>query len=160
MDLGVAFKRDAEIGSHPFKHVFVGFDKVQAVRSIFGRKTNITLTGLMVDVLETRGYLHIDDKRCCIVVNSSYLKVADDRYLYLDVVHELVHIRQLKEGKELFDSSYAYVDRPTELEAWHHTVTEARRIGLNEGEMVDYLKVDWVSEEDFRRFLDTLGVGT
>jgi hypothetical protein len=50
------------------------------------------------------------------------------------------------------------VDRPTEIEAYRVAVDEARRIGLTEAEVVDYLKVEWVSEEDFHRFLVTLGV--
>jgi hypothetical protein len=37
-------------------------------------------------------------------------------------------------------------------------VEEARRIGMTEDEVVDYLKVEWVSDEDFRRFLVNLAV--
>jgi len=35
-------------------------------------------------------------------------------------------------------------------------VQEARRLGLREEKIVDYLKVEWVTDEEFRRLLDTL----
>ena len=37
---------------------------------------------------------------------------------------------------------------------------EARRIGMTEREIVDYLKVEWVNDEDFKRLLRALGVST
>jgi len=61
--------------------------------------------------------MRINDKKGSIIVNAKYLKEGEESYIYLDVVHELVHIRQRMEGKELWDKRYAYVDRPTELEA-------------------------------------------
>ena len=128
------------------------------MRRIFGEKTGDVLAGLTVEVIESRGYLRINDGNGSIMVNSKYLREGQERYIYLDVIHELVHIRQHREGKELWDKNYAYVDRPTEIEAYRVAVEEARRIGLTEAEVVDYLKVEWVPEEDFRRFLNTLGV--
>jgi hypothetical protein len=111
-----------------------------------------------VDIQDTGGYLHVNDGDGSIVVDAGYLRSAAEVYLYLDVIHELVHIRQLKEGRELFDGRYSYVDRPTELEAYRETVIEARRIGLTDGEIAGYLMVEWVAEDDFRRFLSSLGI--
>jgi hypothetical protein len=76
------------------------------------------------------------------------------------VIHELVHIRQFMEGKELFDRRYSYVDRPTEIEAYTAAVNEARRIGLKKEEILDYLKVEWITEEEFQRLLVAVGVKT
>lgn len=158
MGLNVQIDRSAAPGTFPFTELFRGFEGVAAVRAIFGEKTDEVLAGLMVEVIESRGYLRINDGNGSIIVNSKYLKEGQEVHLYLDVIHELVHIRQHGEGKELWDKSYAYVDRPTEVEAYRVAVDEARRIGLTEAEVVDYLKVEWVPEEDFRRFLNTLGV--
>ncbi|MDV3292989.1 MAG: hypothetical protein LYZ70_01820 [Nitrososphaerales archaeon] len=158
MEPRVRIERSAGLGAAPFKHVFDGFERVGAVRAIFGEQTEKVLAELTVEVIESRGYLRINDEKGSIVVNSRYLREGHERHIYLDVIHELVHIRQHKEGKELWDETYSYVDRPTEIEAYRAAVKEARRIGLTEDELVDYLKVEWVSEEDFRRFLVTLGV--
>ncbi len=154
----VRIERSAGLGESPFKHVFGGFESVNAVRAIFGDQTEKVLAELMVEVIESRGYLRINDEKGSIIVNSRYLREGHERHIYLDVIHELVHIRQHREGKELWDENYSYVDRPTEIEAYGAAVEEARRIGLTDDELVDYLKVEWVSEEDFGRFLVTLGV--
>jgi hypothetical protein len=158
LGLGIVIKRDSPIGSFPFKEVFEGFENVAAVRSIFGSSTDKVLLELQVDVEDGRGYMRINDKRGSVMINANYLKEGEETHLYLDVVHELVHIRQHMEGKELWDRRYAYVDRPTELEAYHIALEEARRIGLGDRAIVDYLKVDWVTEEEFGRFLKNLGV--
>jgi len=154
--LGVVINRDFPTGCFAFKDVFGGFEEVDAIRSIFGSKIDKVLTDLEVEIEDGQGYMRINDKKGSIIVNAKYLKEGEESYIYLDVVHELVHIRQHLEGKELWDKRYAYVDRPTELEAYRVAVREARRIGLSEEKIVDYLKVEWVTDEEFRRLLDTL----
>jgi hypothetical protein len=159
MKLGVVINRGAPLGTVRFADVFKGFEKVGAVRSIFGAETDRVLSGLSVEIEDGRGYMRINAEKGTVMVNAKYLKDGEELHLYLDVVHELVHIRQHMEGKELWDRRYAYVDRPTEVEAYRAVLQEARRLGLPEDEIVEYLKVDWVSAEDFARFLATLGVG-
>ena len=156
MSLGVIINRDAPIGYSSFKRIFGGFERVGAVRSIFGDGTDKVLTDLEVEIEDGRGYMRINDKKGSIIVNAKYLKEGEETYIYLDVIHELVHIRQHKEGKELWDKRYAYYDRPTELEAYRVALKEARRLGLTEEKIVDYLKVEWATDEEFRRFLITL----
>jgi hypothetical protein len=158
LKLGVVITRNVPTGRLPFKEVFEGFEKVPAVRSIFGRSTNRVLTELEVEIEEGRGYMRINDERGSIIVNAKYLREGEEVYLYLDVVHELVHIKQHMQGQELWDKRYAYVDRPTELEAYRAALGEARKLGLKEEKIIDYLKVDWVTAEDFARFLKTLGL--
>ncbi len=136
--------------------MFGGFEEVDAVRSIFGSNTEKVLTDLEVEIEDGKGYMRINDKKGSIMVNAKYLKEGEESYIYLDVVHELVHIRQHMEGKELWDKRFVYVDRPTELEAYQVAVKEARRLGLKEETIVDYLKVEWVTDEEFKRLLDTL----
>jgi len=100
----------------------------------------------------------VDDENGYILVSKPYLKTADERYIYLDVIHELVHVRQFLEGKNLFDERYSYVDRPTEVEAYRLTVEEARRIGMNDKQIAEYLYVEWITQEEYQRLLHTLGV--
>jgi hypothetical protein len=151
-------RRDVAAGQHAFKEVFLGFERIPAVRETFGRETTKTLAALKVEVQDTRGYMHIDDEKGCIVVNLKYLREGPETYLHLDAVHELMHIRQFLDGKELFDRSYKYFERPTEVEAYVSTVKEARRIGMDDDQLAEYLRVEWVTDEEFRLFLNTLGV--
>ena len=158
LDLGIEIRRDLELGVYRFPEVFRGFDMVEAVKAIFGRKTQDVLAGIKVVLASRHGYMHVDGETGDLHVSQPYLEKADERYIYLDVIHELVHIRQFHEGEELFDERYDYVDRPTEIEAYRATLKEARRIGYEGEELVEYLKVDWVSDADFKRFLEVLGV--
>lgn len=156
--LGVLIRRDVTLGTVHFTEAFAGFEEVAAVKSIFGGRTATVLSDLMVDIEDGRGYMRINDEKGSIIVNVKYLQSGDETHLYLDVVHELVHIRQHMEGKELWDRRYSYVDRPTEIEAYSVVLNEARRLGLGSKEIIEYLKVDWVTDEEFKRFLKTLGM--
>ena len=78
--------------------------------------------------------------------------------IYLDLIHELVHVKQLMEGKKLLDRHYIYVNRPTEIEAFRFTVEEARRIGLSEEQICEYLRTEHMSDEDFRMLTGTLNI--
>ena len=60
------------------------------------------------------------------------------------------------DGKKLFLDEYEYVDSPIEVEAYEFTVKEARRIGMSIGEIIEYLKVEWVSEEAHLRLVKAL----
>ena len=118
MSSKVGINRDVTTGSFPFLDVFTGFESLEVVKLMFEGKTENVLTRLRVDIQARPGYLRVDDETGNIVVSREYLKSGEERHLYLDVVHELAHVRQFIEGKELFDSRYAYVDRPTEIEAY------------------------------------------
>jgi hypothetical protein len=157
---GIILNREVSTGSFRFLDVFRGFEVVDAVRSIFGDNTEKVLADVRVDIQARPGYLRVDDETGNIVVSSEYLRTGDEKYLYLDVVHELVHVRQFMEGKELFDRRYSYVDRPTEIEAYRACVAEGKRIGMKNDEVMEYLKVEWVTEEEFARLLVSVGVET
>lgn len=93
-----------------------------------------------------------------IMVSSRYLNTGDKIDIYLDVIHELVHIKQFMEGKELFDIHYGYTERPTEIEAYRYAVEEARRIGLSDERICDYLKTEWMSDDDLKLLAKALKV--
>ena len=158
MDLGVLIRRDSRHAIRPLMEIFHGFEKLDAVRSLFGDETESVLGKVILVVEPRKGYLHVDPETGNIVISSSYLESGDETYIYLDVIHELVHVRQFTEGKELFDKRYSYVDRPTEIEAYSYAVKEAKRIGMTEKEIVDYLRVEWVTEEEFKRLVRRMGI--
>jgi hypothetical protein len=74
------------------------------------------------------------------------------------VIHELVHIKQFMDGKELFDENYTYVERPTEIEAYRYAVKEAKRLGMDDTKILEYLKTEWMSDEDLKQLARTLDI--
>jgi predicted SprT family Zn-dependent metalloprotease len=141
-----------------FTDYFKGFEKVEAVKRIFGEKTEEVLHNLKIEFRRFGGYMGVDDATGNLMVNPRYLSSGDRVDIYLDVIHELCHVKQFMEGRELFDTRYDYVDRPTEVEAYRYTVQEARRIGLSDKRICEYLKTEWMSEDDFKRLAKTVNV--
>jgi hypothetical protein len=141
-----------------FINCFKDFDKVNAVRRIFGDKTTEVLSNLKVDFTLFSGYMYVDSSNGHLVVSSRYLKTGDKIDIYLDLIHELCHVKQFLEGKDLFDQSYTYVERPTEIEAYRYTVQEARRLGLSNKRICKYLKTEWISDREFEFLAKTVGV--
>ena len=157
--LDVKIRRNAEIKLLPFTDYFVGFEKVAAVKSLFGGETAKILGDLRVEFFSQRfGYMSVNDEDGHLVISTHHLKNAETRVLYLDVIHELFHVKQFMEGKNLFQSEFEYVDSPIEVPAYKFTIEEARRIGMNSEEIVEYLKVEWVTEEQHARLVKTLAL--
>ena len=141
-----------------FADYFKDFDKVDAVRGIFGERTEEVLHNLKVELTWFGGYMFVNSSNGHLVINARYLNSGDKVDIYLDLIHELRHIKQFMEGKELFDSHYDYVDRPTEVEAYRYTVQEARRIGLSDERICQYLKTEWMSTNDLKRLAKAVNV--
>jgi len=131
---------------------------VGAVRRIFQDKTNDVLSKLRVEFVGRRGYMGVSEVDGHMIMSADYLSKGNRIDIYLDIVHELVHVRQFMEGKELFDHNFEYVERPTEVEAYRVAVEEARRLGLSEKRICQYLKTEWMSDEEFRRLAKSVNV--
>jgi len=156
---GVEINRDVRITLHSFTGHFKGFEKVKAVREIFGDETEKVLNNLKVEFYSARrGYMGVSDQDGHLLISAHYLRNGNERDLYLDIVHELVHVKQFLEGKELFENRWEYVDRPTEIEAYQHAVKEARRIGMSDDEIYEYLKTEWMSDEELEKLAKSVGV--
>jgi hypothetical protein len=76
--------------------------------------------------------------------------------LYLDLAHELTHLRQLAEGRNLWDHSLHYVDRPTEIEGYAVAVEEGLRLGMTEDEIIRHLSNPWLSEAETARLRENI----
>jgi N-acetylglutamate synthase-like GNAT family acetyltransferase len=156
---GVKMERGAAAGANkPFVEVFSGFETVDAVRRLFGPDTDMVISKLRISLESPPGYLRVDGETGNVIINPEYLRTGHERHLYLDVIHELTHVKQFREGKELYDRRYPYFERPTEIEAYQVAVDEARKIGMDEEEIIDYLRVEWVTEEEFRRFVSKMRI--
>ncbi len=142
-----------------FVDYFKGFEKLPVVIEIFGAETEQVLSELKVEFFSSKfGYMGVSDEDGHLIVSAYYLRTGDPTSKYLDVIHELVHVKQYREGKELFDDEFEYHDRPTELDAYRHALKEARRLGMSDPQIFEYLKVDWLDEEEVRKLARNLGV--
>ncbi len=155
----IQVNRNVKAGQYPVLEVFPGLGRSTSFRALFhdGLREEV-LRDCKVDVVPEDAYMYIDAEAGNVCAGLEYLRTGDAVTLWLDILHELTHIRQWHEGKELWDRRYAYVDRPTEIEAYEVAVLEARRLGMTDGEIADYLRVEWTSREDHERLCKRLGV--
>jgi hypothetical protein len=159
-DLGVRIERVAPTKLYPFTKFFRGFETVPTVRALFGKQTNRVLRSLKVEFFSARfGYMGTSDIDGHLLVSSHHLKDSEFRTVYLDVVHELCHVRQFRKGRPLFYPKLSYVDAPSEIEAYRLTVKEGERIGMTRRELLDYLKVEWITPAEHRRLARRCGLG-
>ena len=141
-----------------FAEYFKDFGKVEAVRGIFGDKTDEVLSHLVVELSWIMGYMYVDGSDGHLVISKGYLSKGNRTDIYLDLIHELCHVKQFMEGRELFDPKYDYVERPTEIEAYSYTVKEARRLGLSDERICSYLKTEWMDEVDLMKLAKSVSV--
>jgi hypothetical protein len=151
----------------PFTEYFQGFERVEAVRSVFGDRTEEVLGNLRIGFIPNRGmYMGIRDDDGNIAVGTYHLKNSPIRTLYLDIVHELFHINQrMKDGKYFHDEFMKFMqDRslyyasPIEIPAYEHTVREAERIGMSPAEILEYLKIGDSPPKVWRNFLKEMKI--
>lgn len=147
-------------GNYSLRDVFFGLDDVESlIKSVGGAATlRQILDRTRVTLKDEDGYMYVNDEDGSLVVGLEYLRSGEEAHLYLDVIHELVHVKQFLQGRNLFDNRYSYVDRPTEIEAYRCCVEEGRKLGMSERALAEYLYVEWITAADHRRLLKTLRV--
>jgi len=151
-----------------FTKFFKGFERVQAVRSVFGEETDAVLRTLKVGFISLKFmYMGIRDEDGSITIGTYHLRNSDLRTLYLDIVHELFHIKQWRENRKYFEEEHKkflgdwslYYSSPIEVPAYKHTVREAERIGMSLNEIVEHLKMGPVPPKAFAKFLKEMELG-
>lgn len=156
---GTRIDRRARVRLYPFTRFFRGFERVPLVQELFGRRAADVLAGVKVEFFSARwGYMGTSDVDGHLLISSHHLATSDFRTIYLDLVHELCHVRQFRRGKPLFYPKLSYVDAPSEIEAYRLTVKEGRRVGMTDADLLDYLKVEWISPAEHRRLARRTGV--
>ena len=152
--------RPVEPGHYKVSDVFEGLEESLTLTKLYPdaalRSATVRDTPLIVSTEEMYGY--VDDENGTIYFGHRHLTGSDPATVHLDILHELVHVKQLKDGANLYDKRYAYVDRPTEIEAYALVLTDARRLGMPEDKIAEYLYVEWASPEDHLRLCRRLGV--
>ncbi len=174
---GFRIARELAVGRHPLLTVFPGLDRLppgmrihpeEAVRRRLFDTTEIELVDAdlwayvaprsMPAIPRREWQPVISPDVNCIALGAAHLRESDAMMLYLDIYHELCHILQRDAGAELWPPGVRYVDRWTEIEAYRFVVEEARRLGVDDAYLREYLRVDWISDEEHRDLLATLGV--
>ena len=158
--MAFAANRSLPEGTYNLRDVFSGLEGAESLIKCMGDESSLKriLDGTRVTLKDEDGYMYVNDEDGSLVVALEYLKSGEEVHLYLDVIHELVHVKQFLQGRELFDRRYSYVDRPTEIEAYRCCVEEGRRIGMSEEAITEYLYVEWITESDHARLLKILRV--
>ncbi len=157
---GFRVRRAAGVGEHKLADVFSGLDASSALQRVFGSRSEMakTLRHLKLRVEPYDSGLWLDRDTGTICIGYRHLSTAKSDFLYLDVIHVLVHVRQFLEGRELSDQAFEYVERPTELEAYRYTVAEARKVGLDEDEILKYLRLDAADDSELGKLIEKIGV--
>src|SRR5439155_19645033 len=130
-----------------------------AVRKTFGAQTDGVLRYLKVEFFSSKwGYMGVSDEDGHLVVSAHYLRTGNPRDIYLDIVHELVHVKQFRDGRKLFPEGFEYSTAPTEIEAYKVCIAEGRRLGMTDREVLEYHKGPWMDDKDWRRLARNLGL--
>ncbi len=94
----------------------------------------------------------------CVVVGLEHLRGSPRITLFLDIFHELCHVLQRAKGADLWPPGVSYVRRWTEVEAYRFVVEEARSLGISDGFLREYLRVEWISDAEHLHLLGELKV--
>lgn len=153
-------RRDAELGECRLTDVFGGLESSASLQKVFGSKaqTAKVLEHLKLRVEPNDSGLWLDKETGTVCVGVRHLTAARGDFMYLDAVHVLVHVRQFLEGRDLYDQAFEYVERPTELEAYRYTVAEARKVGMDNEEILRYLRMDAADDSELGRLMEKIGV--
>ena len=145
--------RSLGCGLHPYRLLLPRFEESPTVRRIETPDIPIgpLLDGARVKIKKGEGYLYVDVKIPAIILIEDYYLKANALDLYIDLAHELTHVRQMLEGKNIWDHSLDYVDRPTEIEGYAVAVEEGIRLGMTEEQVIQHLSNPWLSDEEVIR---------
>ena len=156
----IKINRDVIEGTYRLEEIFTGLQKSEILLKIFKTKEELddVFSKIKVIVDVHSHYMHVNNEDASIVIGLEHIKNSEKKILYLDIVHELVHVKQQRQGLNLYDKSYSYVDRPTEVEAYAIAVEEARRLGMKDSEIFDYLHVEWITPDEHKRLASAVGL--
>jgi len=147
-------------GEHPYRAILPRIAESPAARRIESPSTPMSwlLENARVRIVRRRGYVWIDDEARTIVLVEDYYRRGAAVDLYLDLIHELTHLRQLAEGQNVWDERFPYVDRPTEIEGYAVAVEEGTRLGMQEAEILEHLSNPWMTRADVLRLRENIAL--
>jgi hypothetical protein len=174
---GFRIARDLTSGRHPILAVFPGLDRLPTAAHLQpdpAMRSHLFQTA-QIELVDADMWMYVAPWEMpagargrwnplvvpgvdCIVVGRSHLRESAAFTLFMDIFHELRHLQQRHGGAKLFEGNKSYVRRPTEIEAYRFVVEEARTLGVTDGFLRDYLRVEWIDNEEFLELLSAVGV--
>jgi hypothetical protein len=156
----IRINRETTCGRYKISDIFPDIGQNPILRELFKTPSELkdVMIGTAVILTDRPRYMKVDNADGSILINPRHLMHSDAVVLYLDIIHELVHVKQHRQGLDLYDRSKAYVDRETEIDAYALTVKEARRLGLTDNQILDYLRVEWITPEEHLRLARRLNL--
>jgi len=150
--------RTLAIGIHPYRSLLPRLEESPVARRVGSADTPFgpLMDSARVRIKQGEGYCFVDVKAPSIVLFEEYYRQANPLDLYLDLAHELTHLRQLAEGKNLWDHSLHYVDRPTEIEGYAVAVEEGLRLGMTESQVLQHLSNPWLNNGEVARLRNNI----
>jgi hypothetical protein len=152
--------RGLDLGDYKLTDAFSGLESSASLQKVFGSKaqTARVLGHLKLRVESNDSGLWLDRDTGTVCVGIRQLSSAKADFIYLDAIHVLVHVHQFLEGRDLYDQAFEYVERPTELEAYRYTVAEARKVGMDNDEILRYLRMDAADDSELGKLMEKIGV--
>ena len=148
--------RSLKCGRHSYRSLLPRFSESPATRRVatLAMPIETLLDSAFVEITEGEGFCFVNvenPENPFIVLFESYYRQGNPLDLYIDLAHELTHLRQHAEGKELWDHELHYVDRPTEIEGYAVAVEEGVRLGMTEDDVIRHLSNPWLSPAEIDR---------
>ena len=175
---GFQVRRDLSVGRHPILAVFPGLDRLGPATRIApdaGKRARL-FEATSIEVVDQDLWMYVAPWELpspprrrgwnpvvapgqdCIVVGQGHLRESPEMILYLDIYHELCHLLQRHGGANLWEPGVAYVERKTEIDAYRFVVGEAKALGVADRYLREYLKVEWISDQEHEQLLEAVGV--
>lgn len=174
---GFTVVRTTKVGRHPLLEVFPGLDALPTAarqepevraRARLHRETFVEIVRgdvwMYVAPREIPSWARARWKPVtaadvdCIAVGRTHLRESPELMLFMDIFHELCHVIQRQNGRELFAEGLSYVERTTEIDAYRFVIDEARRLNVSDDFLREYLRVEWIDDAEYGRLLDAMGV--
>jgi hypothetical protein len=174
---GFSLNRETKVGRHPLLEVFPGLDRMPtATRQVRDAKARARLhRETCVEIVRGDVWMYVAPREIpswararwkpvtasdvdCIVVGRGHLRESPEITLFMDIFHELCHVIQRQNGRELFAEGLSYAERTTEVEAYQFVIDEARRLDATDEFLREYLEVEWIDAAEHGRLLDAVGV--
>jgi hypothetical protein len=177
---GFRIERGLPLGRHPILEAFPGLDRLPpSLRIERNPRSRATLFAeTFVEIIDQDMWMYVSPREApkmppsvrrrwkpvispdqdCIVVGAGHLRESSDLVLFFDIYHELCHIVQRRDGANLWEPGVSYTQRRTEVEAYRFVVEEGRSLGVPDAFLREYLRVEWISDDEHRGLLAELGV--
>ncbi len=175
---GFRVDRELALGRHPILSAFPGLDQLPPARRLASdRAARARLFAeTQIELVDQDLWMYVAPKETpktpprrrwkpvvspdadCIVIGENHLRESPLLTLFMDIYHELCHVLQRQGGAELWPPGVSYVERWTEVEAYRFVVDEARKFGVPDSFLRDYLRVEWITDAEHRTLLDALHI--